>query len=1210
MPVVRQQAHRAGSAPASTSPLNAEATDTLRRLTALLDGMKQISNATLQGLRDLCGQLHNSQCFIDAATTCAMEVAPLPGFRYAVLGFTQRLHAALHGKQPALVLQQPADVETICLGLIALASTKGASPYPARPDLMDQAGRALDGITGQLLAFANRHGVESMGYGQMLTIHNWISRGCKARLLKADSDCMQQARVFSKSVFNEFLRMASVWDTDGRRSMRLNEHDLGKTAAELKTMLDYELTPFSGKEASLALVVAWLSSEQAFTVLVAAEHGVGLSSLFSLFKRILDIGAPAAGVTAGSCAAQAPSPAGSDLLAALCKQMINSIGFLSPERLLLNDGRFLAACANLLRAMHESGLPLGWSAEQRLYFASTGRRLLDMVANADPACLSGLSLQTLANLVSFTKAWHKHEKQSAELARKKVAETTGKPHEHDVLPMEILAGIKRAARQIVAALPQTRLADLDASETVGGLLKGLSYLRRARLVASASTDPLLTALASAVAAIVAWPREHAVEVATCLNVLHSWGVYEWDALQPAFFALMGRPADDESWARADVEAFQRGEVTRRQVLVVPLDQYLKPVSSTQTRPERTHVVGDRPLKTPPTLVASNDAALPLSSTVTRSRPDKPRYVKSDAEGFIDASRVTKAKQIRPEMLERSAALLLMDREIDQEEEDEQASMSLASVEINDRQRKSAKPSSNQPARGKHKNGSKRNGPPTASGTPTAPARKRGGDIPPPQSELSSLPRGRLPQTTTPKQRRAIAKKISTAIQKNDEANALALLAGPGAEQIVGLLDDANSSLVHQAASAQMPALLNALLAYPEGRKRAVHPDKYGVTPLYVAAANGQLAMLESLLALDEGERNVFQKTITGDDAVCTAVDNNHPMVLKRLMQIDAVDRQLPDWRNGERKTMLEAAVTYRSADALRVLLTHPALVQQAASPATFGVPGMTQRGGVASLAGRAANLGDLPTLAALTEIPAVRRFEAASNNAFNIVGMALHCGDMALFDHLLQFPEFHRLAGLCTLSGCTPLMLAVRAGDDMLLARLLQLPEVRATIRTGPGKEYPVPLRWPANLRPETFRYEDVLHLAIKKRESAMVSKLLSLQEVVHAINASGDYAQRVLVRLVVEGAPSALETLLRQPIAARVACIADSNGRTALHHAAHGGRHEIVQVLLRTLPASEITLRNKEGKNAIDLARESGHGELADFLTSFAKVRRVLGMQ
>lgn len=1139
-----------------------------------------------------------------------MEVTPVPGFRHAVLGFTRRLHAALHGKPPALPLQQPTDVETICLGLIALAGTRGASPYPARPDLMEQAGRALDGITGQLLGFVNQHGVENMGYGQMLTIHNWISRGCKARLLKADSDCMQQARVFSKTVFNEFLRLASIWDTDGRRSMRLNEHDLGKTAAELKTMLDYELVSFSGKESSLALVIAWLSSEQAFTVLLAAEHGVGLSSLLSLFKRILDIGSPAAKVAAESGAAQPSSSAGSDLLAALCRQMIDSIGFLSPERMLLSDGRFLAACANLLRAMHESGLPLGWSAEQRLYFASTGRRLLDMVANADPACLSGLSLQTLSNLVSFAKAWHKHEKQIAGLACKKAAETPGEPHKPDALPAEILAGIKRAARQIVAALPQDRLAELDASETVGGLLKGLSYLRRARLVASASTDPLLVALASAVAAIVAWPRGHAAEVAKCLNVLCSWGVHEWDALQPAFFALMGRPADDESWTRSDVEAFQRGEVTRRQVLVVPLDQYLKPVSGTKTRPERTHVVGDRPLKTPPAPVAGNDAALPLSGTASRSRPDKPRYVKSDVEGFIDASRVTKARQIRPEMLERSAALLLMDREVDREEEDGQASMSLASVEINDRQRKSAKPSPSQPARGKHKNSSKKNGPPAAPVTPTAPAKKRGEDIPPPQSELSSLPQGRIMQTTTPKQRRAIARKISAAIQKRDEAGALALLAGPGAEQIVGLADNANSSLVHQAVSAQMPALLNALLACPEGRKRAVHPDEYGVTPLYVAAANGELAMLESLLALDEGARNVFQKTITGDDAVCAAVDNNRAAVLKRLMQIDAVRRQLPDWRNGERKTMLEAAVTYRSTDALRVLLTHPALVQQAASSATFGAPGMTQLGGVTSLAKRAANLADLPTLSALTEIPAVRRFEAASDNAFNILGMALHCGDMGLFDHLLQFPEFHRLAGPCTLSGCTPLMLAVRAGDDMLLARLLQLPEVRATIRTGPGKAYPMPLRWPANLKPETFQYEDVLHLAIRKRASAMVSKLLNLQEVVQAINASGDYAQRVLVRLVAEGAPGALKTLLEQPIVARIACIADSNGRTALHHAAHGGRFEIVQVLLWTLPASEITLRDKAGKNAIDLARESGHGELADFLTAFARLGQDLEVQ
>lgn len=210
----------------------------------VLNGLDPINAATLQGLRELCEQLHVSQGDIDAAMASELEVAPVPGFRQAVLGFTQRLHEALQGKQPALVLQQMADVESVCLGLSAFASVKTHSPYPARTDLKNKACHALDGITTRLLVIVEQQqGVQSMRYGQMLTMHNWISRACKAKLLKAkllkaDSGCMQEAKAFSSDVFGEFLRLALVWDTDGRRSMRLNEHDLGKTAAELKTMLD------------------------------------------------------------------------------------------------------------------------------------------------------------------------------------------------------------------------------------------------------------------------------------------------------------------------------------------------------------------------------------------------------------------------------------------------------------------------------------------------------------------------------------------------------------------------------------------------------------------------------------------------------------------------------------------------------------------------------------------------------------------------------------------------------------------------------------------------------------------------------------------------------------------------------------------------------------------------------------------------------------
>ncbi|HEX8887183.1 MAG TPA: hypothetical protein VF797_22075, partial [Noviherbaspirillum sp.] len=587
LPVVSERASN-GANPvlvaAPSSSLDAAVAATIRRLTAVLNDIDPVDTTALQRLRDLCEQLHLSQSAIDAASEGKADVAPVPGFRRAVLAFTERLHAALQGKAPALVLQHLADVEVICLGLCAFASVKAPSPYPAHPDLMKKACRALDGITSRLLAIVDaQRGVDSMGYGQMLNVHNWISRACKARLLTANSASMTAAKSFSAEVLGEFSRRASIWHADARLPLHLSEHDIGKTAAELKTMLDYGLVSFIGQEDSLAQVVAWLSSAPSFALLMAAENGIGLSSLFSLFKSILDLGVRNAEAAAQHGAASHGASVEQDPLALLWKQMIASIGLLEPQKLFNDDGRFLAACTNLLRAMHETGLPRRWSAGQRLAFTNAGRRVLDMVAGADPARLAAIALPTLSNLVSFIKAWHKHELMHELKGANKPAASehpaTEAPHQRTAHYAETRNRLKRAAEQVTSALLPDKLARLDRNDTVGALFKGLFSLRQARLLTPALVDPLLVVLASAVANIPNWPTNHAIDIAKGLNILFSDKVFEWHALQPAFHALMGWPAHGESWSASDVAAFVRGsKVESRQMLSLPLERHVKPAS--------------------------------------------------------------------------------------------------------------------------------------------------------------------------------------------------------------------------------------------------------------------------------------------------------------------------------------------------------------------------------------------------------------------------------------------------------------------------------------------------------------------------------------------------------------------------------------------------------------------------------------------------------
>ena len=1205
---------------AAPSPsLDVAAADTIRRLTFVLNDIDPVDTTVLQRLRDLCQQLHLSQNAIDTASACKAEAAPVPGFRHAVLAFTRRLHAALQGKPAALVLQSHADVEQICLGLCAFASIRAPSPYPARPDLMDEARQALDGITGHLLAIVDaQHGVDSMVYGQMLNVHNWISRACKARLLTADSASMKAVKTFSTEVFGEFSRRASVWRADAVQSMHLDEHNIGKTAAELKTMLDYGLVPFIGQEDGLAQVVAWLSSAQSFALLLAAENGVGLSSLFSLYKSILDIGVRGAEALADPGSAQGALPGEQDPLAPLWTQMIASIGLLDPQQLLSDDGRFLAACANLLRAMHETGLPRGWSADQRLAFTNAGRRVLDMVAGADPARLASIALPTLANLVSFIKAWHKHELKGTDQPAASEHPAAKAPHQRTALHSEMLKRLRHAAEQVVKALSPDRLAQLDRNETIGALFKGLFSLRQARLLALALVDPLLVTLASAVANMPNWPTNHAIDIAKGLNALFSDRVFEWEALQPAFHALMGRPAQGESWSESDVAAFLRGmKVESRQMLSVPLERHVKPVSATQHKPLRNHVVGDHPLLAPPVRTPiSETAAAPLTSP--NPRPSgMPRYAKRDADGFIEPSRVSKATSASPEAA-ASRLALATGREVDDDDEQPlvkaapgkvvKTAASAATMAQRASKRTPASPALPGSSKGNSKGSNERS---NRKAKTVAAAASDFADESPLRPLRGSNAFGLwLPPPNTSSQQHAIAGELFAAIDKGDENKALALLAESDAEQLAGYYAESLDSLLSFAIVSKMPALALAILGTPAGRKHASQSNISGVTPLHLAAGLGNMALLNALLRIEEVVRCVNQKGNDGYDAVGAALVIGHAAVLERLMQVDAVWEQLPQTVYSGGHSIVKEAFARGRIDALKVLVTHPELARQAATEVIVEIAAKRDVRTEVTLAQHAAHNGDMAMLAILTAVAEVRAHEAAIASPLNLAGVALHSTYKEVFDHVLGIPELQPLVGLRTVSGCTPLMLAVWANDAGLFAKLVALAAVRATVLSGPGARSPINMRWPQALPPESFQYSDVLELAIQRGKREMAAVLLQVQEVLDAVDTRGDYAQKVLLLLIRHGMPEALKGLLQRPIIGKIILFADKGGMTPLHHAAQAGQDQAVKLLMQKLPATEITRPNRDGKTAIDLAREAGQDDIADFLASVARVRRTMGIQ
>ena len=116
-----------------------------------------------------------------------------------------------------------------------------------------------------------------------------------------------------------------------------------------------------------------------------------------------------------------------------------------------------------------------------------------------------------------------------------------------------------------------------------------------------------------------------------------------------------------------------------------------------------------------------------------------------------------------------------------------------------------------------------------------------------------------------------------------------------------------------------------------------------------------------------------------------------------------------------------------------------------------------------------------------------------------------------------------------------------------------------------------------------------------------MAGTLLQVQELLDAVDKRGDYAQDLLLQCIRHRMPDLVHALLQRSLVAKVARIADRTGMTALHHAAQLGQTQIVEALLRILPASEIARSNRAGKSAFLLAKEAGHQKTASILAAAA---------
>lgn len=512
-------------------PLPVEEAQAIDALLCQLHALKPPLAHKLGAIIHLCQAMKSSES--DAVESEALMTRLLRDYPEAVevrqlrrkfSAFLQDFHAALQSTnsqrqiQPESLTQQ--QIQYLCQAVSVCLPPSGERLF--QRDFAQQDGKALQGITDVLLTQAMALGLPEavQANGEVLDILNCVSRGLKAGLLKSSEPI--------RNCFAQSLGLIEDWTGGDQCRQLLSEHNLGRCAVQIGTILHHQLIDLdparpegAAHRQRLGQCALALCAKPVLDRLVQQGDTVSLLNICNTVKDQLTMGV-----------LRQNDPALAELILSL-NRLVDAMGRLPASALFgsLADCQPLSNFSNLLRTLAEpAGKDQPALAEHLPQFEPTCKKFIETICGVNLKQVYPSSLAA-SNLQSFAKVCDKR-------AAKRMAETA------TATPVKALSReeLGQAAGILIGVLMEYGAAEFTQPRAIGGVLAGLAYfwVCNPALRSDALQDLIKALVAKAgVHRWADWNDQSRRAVLPALTLLLREGTIDLHISQPALQQIMG-----------------------------------------------------------------------------------------------------------------------------------------------------------------------------------------------------------------------------------------------------------------------------------------------------------------------------------------------------------------------------------------------------------------------------------------------------------------------------------------------------------------------------------------------------------------------------------------------------------------------------------------------------------------------------------------------